>query len=78
MTSAPILALPGSEEHFVMYSDALRSGLGCVLMQRDQVIAYAFHQLKPHESELLDPRSKASGSILCTEDLETLLVQSTL
>ncbi|KAK8700609.1 hypothetical protein V6N13_019000 [Hibiscus sabdariffa] len=32
-----------------MYSDASHSGLGCVLMQGDNVVAYASRQLKPHE-----------------------------
>jgi hypothetical protein len=33
----------------MVYSDALRRGLGCVLMQHGKVIAYASKQLKPHE-----------------------------
>ena len=40
-TSAPILALPTSDKDFVMYSDAAKNGLGCVLIQEDCVIAYA-------------------------------------
>ena len=32
-----------------MYSDASLNGLGCVLMQKGKVIAYASRQLKPHE-----------------------------
>ena len=31
------------------YSDALRIGLGCVLMQNSKVVAHASRQLKPHE-----------------------------
>ncbi|GKA10170.1 putative reverse transcriptase domain-containing protein [Tanacetum coccineum] len=46
---APILALPGGSENFVVYCDASRKGLGAVLMQREKVIAYASHQLKIHE-----------------------------
>ncbi|KAL4296010.1 hypothetical protein GQ457_12G015510 [Hibiscus cannabinus] len=38
---------PGKE--FTVYSDASNSGLRCVLMQGDNVIAYASRQLKPHE-----------------------------
>ncbi|GJW16023.1 putative reverse transcriptase domain-containing protein [Tanacetum coccineum] len=34
---------------FVVYCDASRQGLGCVLMQRSKVIAYASRQLKVHE-----------------------------
>jgi len=33
----------------VVYSNALRQGLGCVLMQNRKVVAYASRQLKPHE-----------------------------
>ena len=32
----------------MVYSDASGQGLGCVLMQNDKVIAYAFRQLKKH------------------------------
>ena len=32
-----------------MYCDALRAGLGCVLMQSERVVAYGFRQLKNHE-----------------------------
>ena len=33
----------------MIYSDASQHGLGCVLMQNDRVIVYAFRQLKKHE-----------------------------
>src|SRR5687767_907514 len=49
LTSAPILTLPDGVEGFVVYCDASRIGLGCVLMQRGKVIAYASRQLKVHE-----------------------------
>ena len=32
-----------------MYCDASRQGLGCVLMQHENLIAYASRQLKKHE-----------------------------
>nr|GEV53311.1 reverse transcriptase domain-containing protein [Tanacetum cinerariifolium] len=44
--SAPILALPEGSENFVVYCDASHKGLGVVLMQKDNVIAYASCQLK--------------------------------
>nr|GEW79415.1 putative reverse transcriptase domain-containing protein [Tanacetum cinerariifolium] len=47
--SAPILALPEGSEDFVVYCDASHKGLGAVLMQRENVIAYASRQLKIHE-----------------------------
>ncbi|XP_040361820.1 uncharacterized protein LOC121049220 [Rosa chinensis] len=49
LTSAPILSLPDDSGEYVIYSDASRQGLGCVLMQHGNVIAYASRQLKPHE-----------------------------
>nr|GFB43181.1 putative reverse transcriptase domain-containing protein [Tanacetum cinerariifolium] len=36
-------------EDFLVYCDASNQGLGCVLMQRGKVIAYASRQLKIHE-----------------------------
>ena len=33
-----------------MYCDALKAGLGCVLMQSGRVVAYNSHQLKNHEN----------------------------
>ena len=49
LTSTPVLALPNGRDGFVVYGDASRQDLGCVLMQNDKVIAYAFRQLKKHE-----------------------------
>ncbi|KAI3704673.1 hypothetical protein L1987_74900 [Smallanthus sonchifolius] len=49
LTNAPILSLPDGIEDFVVYCDASHTGLGCVLMQRKKVIAYASRQLKIHE-----------------------------
>ncbi|GJU98102.1 putative reverse transcriptase domain-containing protein [Tanacetum coccineum] len=49
LCDAPILSLPDRVEDFVVYCDASNQGLGCVLMQRGKVIAYASRQLKIHE-----------------------------
>ncbi|KAK2452132.1 hypothetical protein QL285_011125 [Trifolium repens] len=49
LTSAPILILPKPDEPFVVYCDASLMGLGGVLMQNGQVVAYASRQLKVHE-----------------------------
>ncbi|GKA59694.1 putative reverse transcriptase domain-containing protein, partial [Tanacetum coccineum] len=46
LCNAPVLALPDGPEDFVVYCDASRIRLGCVLMQRGKVIAYASRQLK--------------------------------
>ncbi|GKF75611.1 putative reverse transcriptase domain-containing protein [Tanacetum coccineum] len=50
LCDAPILSLPDGIEDFIVYCDASNQGLGCVLMQRGKVIAYASRQLKIHEN----------------------------
>jgi hypothetical protein len=49
LVTAPVLALPTESGNFVVYSEASKKGLGCMLMQNDNVIAYASHQIKPYE-----------------------------
>ncbi|KAA3484653.1 DNA/RNA polymerases superfamily protein [Gossypium australe] len=53
LTEAPVLVQPESGKEFVIFSNASLNGLGCVLMQEDKVIAYAFRQLKPYEKNYL-------------------------
>nr|GEV49245.1 hypothetical protein [Tanacetum cinerariifolium] len=49
LCDSPIPALPEGTDDFIVYCDALNQGFGCVLMQRNKVIAYASRQLKIHE-----------------------------
>ena len=49
LTSAPVLVLPDNQKSFVVYCDASRQGLGCVLMQEGRVVAYTSRQLRTHE-----------------------------
>ncbi|GJY93295.1 putative reverse transcriptase domain-containing protein [Tanacetum coccineum] len=49
LCNAPLLALPNKPEDFLVYCDSSGLGLGCVLIQRGKVIAYASRQLKIHE-----------------------------
>ncbi|KAL0536903.1 hypothetical protein IC582_025866 [Cucumis melo] len=49
LVTAPILALPVTWKDYVIYCDASRLGLSCVLMQDGNVIAYSSRQLKEHE-----------------------------
>ena len=51
LVSAPILAIPTGCGGLVVYSDASKCGLGCVLMQNGRVIAYASRQLKDYEKK---------------------------
>nr|AAD25146.1 putative retroelement pol polyprotein [Arabidopsis thaliana] len=49
LTNAPVLVLPEEGEPYTVYTDASIVGLGCVLMQKGSVIAYASRQLWKHE-----------------------------
>jgi hypothetical protein len=49
LTTTPVLAQPDNNKPFDVYCDASGTGLGCVLMQDNRVIAYASRALRPHE-----------------------------
>ena len=49
LTTALVFAQPDIEKPFDVFGDASGTGLGCVLMQEGQVIAYASRQLRKHE-----------------------------
>jgi hypothetical protein len=49
LTSAPVLTQPDMSKPFEVICDASGTGLGCVLMQENRVIAYASRALRPHE-----------------------------
>ena len=49
LTLAPILAQLDTTKPFDVYCDASGTGIGCVLMQENRVIAYASRSLKRHE-----------------------------
>ena len=45
LTTAPVLAQLDITKPFDVYCDASGTGLGCVLMQEDRVIAYTSRQI---------------------------------
>jgi hypothetical protein len=49
LTTAPVLAQLDVSKPFDIYCDASGTGLGCVLMQENRVIAYASRALRTHE-----------------------------
>lgn len=48
LISSRVLIFPNPKESFVVYCDASKMGLGGVLMQNRQVVAYVSRQLKVH------------------------------
>ena len=40
LNSAPILIVPERGQRYIVYCDASKDGLGCVLMQFGRVVAY--------------------------------------
>ena len=53
LTSTLMLTLPSRSAGFVVYCDASKQGLGCVLMQYERVVAYASRQMRKHEKNYL-------------------------
>ena len=49
VTTASILIVLKQGQRYIVYCDAFRDGLGCVLMQSRRVVAYGPRQLKNHE-----------------------------
>ena len=49
LITASVMTIPEGTDGYVIYCNASRVGLGCVLMQRSKLIAYASRQLKVHE-----------------------------
>ncbi|KAI3815635.1 hypothetical protein L1987_15312 [Smallanthus sonchifolius] len=72
LCEAPILTLSDGTENFVVYYDASHLGLGCVLMQRGKVIAYAFRQLKIHEKNYTTHDLELGAVVFALKNLETL------
>ena len=53
LTTAPVLAQPDNIKPFDVYCDASGTGLGCILMQDNRVIAYASRALQTHKKNNL-------------------------
>ena len=50
LITALVLTLPTIGAGYVIFSDALRQGVGCVLMQNDKMINYDSGHLKKHKT----------------------------
>ncbi|GKE30586.1 reverse transcriptase domain-containing protein [Tanacetum coccineum] len=71
LCNAPILVLSDGPEDFMVYCDVSCQGLGCVLMQKGKVIAYASRQLEIHKKNYTIHDLELSA----VEDLGTLLIE---
>ena len=49
LTSTPILIVPERGQGYIIYYDASKDGLECVLMQFGRMVTYGSQQLKNHE-----------------------------
>ena len=58
LTSSPILIVQEKGQMYIVYYDASKDGLGCVLMPSKKVVAYGSRQLKNHKRNY------------CTHDME--------
>jgi hypothetical protein len=72
LTTAPVLTLPDIHRDFVIYCDASRQRLGCVLMQDRKVVAYASHQLRIHEQNYPTHDLELAAVVHALQDLEIL------
>ncbi|KAA3483518.1 Retrovirus-related Pol polyprotein from transposon 17.6 [Gossypium australe] len=68
LTEAPVLVQPESGKEFVIYSDASLNGLGCILLQKGKVVAYASSQLKPHEKNYLTHDLELAAILMICDD----------
>nr|GFA99576.1 putative reverse transcriptase domain-containing protein [Tanacetum cinerariifolium] len=75
LVSSPILTLPSGTGGYQIYSDALKKGLGYVLMQHGKVIAYASRQLKPYEENYPTHDLELAAVPEIIKDLELMEVE---
>ena len=74
LTSAPILIVSEKGQRYIVYCDASKAGLGCVLMQSGRVVAYGSRKLKNHEQNYPIRHGVGSHS-LCLKDLALLPIR---
>ncbi|KAL0282304.1 UNVERIFIED_CONTAM: Retrovirus-related Pol polyprotein from transposon [Sesamum angustifolium] len=72
LTSTPILVLLSGSGGYVVYTDASKHGLGCVLMQHGKVIAYASRKANV-VADVLSRKSSGTLANLGSHNLTLLL-----
>ena len=68
---ALVLTVPENSKGYVIYSDAPKKGLECVLMQHGKVIVYASRKLKKYEKNY--PTHDLELASVRIKNLDTLL-----
>ncbi|GJY70936.1 putative reverse transcriptase domain-containing protein [Tanacetum coccineum] len=74
LCDALILTLPEGADNFEIYCDASNQGFGCLLMQRNKVIAYASRQLKIHEKNYTTHDLELGVVVPAYGNLKTLIM----
>ena len=74
LTTAPVLATPSGPNDIAVYCDASKNGLGCVLTQKERVIAYASRQLRSYKKNY----PTHGGSYFCIKDVKALPLWNSL
>jgi hypothetical protein len=64
--------MPNMEKPFSIYCDESGQGIGCVLMQDGNMVAYASRQLRKHEAHYPTHDLEVSCCSSCSQDLEAL------
>ena len=72
LTTAPVLIVPERGQEYQVYCDASKDGLGGVLMQNGQVVAFGSRQLKIHEKNYPTHDMELAGCRVCLEALAAL------
>ena len=74
LTSTPVLVGPDLSKPFQIFCDASLQGLGAVLMQEGQVVAYASRQLNTHELNYPIHDLELAAVVFALKKMETILV----
>ncbi|XP_038882392.1 uncharacterized mitochondrial protein AtMg00860-like [Benincasa hispida] len=72
LVSAPVFTVPDGSGGFIIYNDASKKGLGCILMQQGRVVTYTLRQLKKHEQNY--PTHDLELAVVGSEEAEIAVV----
>ncbi|XP_057811844.1 uncharacterized protein LOC131026086 [Salvia miltiorrhiza] len=75
LTTAPVLTIPEPDKEYVVYTDASKNGLGCVLMQegKEEELIREFDRMK---LEVINPPATIAGVVAIIPNLRKLVVEA--